>query len=112
MSFGAVLMAADGGLLAIMLAALAWHEPFTLQYAREQVAPKFWTAPAFRRANNITAGVWMLAFAIMTVSDGAAVLMHKVSLTSAAAMGLVALAGALTFTVRYPIAALLREPPQ
>src|SRR5690242_16568667 len=38
LSFGALLLAVDGGLLAIILASIVLHEPFTLQYAREQVS--------------------------------------------------------------------------
>src|ERR1700743_664329 len=35
----------DLGLLVIVLVSLALRRPFTLQYARESVAPEFWSSP-------------------------------------------------------------------
>lgn len=102
LSIGALLLAVDGGLLAIMIASLVLHEPFTLQYAREQVAPEDWQSPTFLHANYVVTGVWVAALAIMTVADAAATFLTQVSATVAAAAGLVALAAALTFSLRYP----------
>jgi len=102
LGYGAVLLAVDGGLLAIVILSLVLHEPFTLQYAREQVAPEQWQAPAFLRANYVVTGVWTAALAIMTLADAAAVLVPVVTVTEAAVAGLVALALALTFSLRYP----------
>jgi hypothetical protein len=102
LSFGAVLLAVDGGLLAIMIASLLWHEPFTLQYAREQVAPEAWETPLFLRSNYVVTGVWVAALAIMTAADAAATLAVVISVAAAVAAGLVALAAALTFSLRYP----------
>ena len=112
LSFGAILLTVDGGLLAVMLASLLVREPFTLQYAREQVEPSHWTAPSFRRANYVVAGVWAAALAFMTAADVAATLTAKISLTSAVAAGLVALVGALAFTIRYPDISRRSEPTQ
>ncbi len=102
LSFGAVLLAVDGGLLAIILTSLVLHEPFTLQYAREQVAPEFWTSAGFLRTNYVVTGVWVAALAIMTGADAAATFAAALSVNMAAALGLVALAAALTFSLRYP----------
>ncbi|HEY4943465.1 MAG TPA: hypothetical protein VII56_18690 [Rhizomicrobium sp.] len=102
LSYGAVLLAVDGGLLAIIIASLLLHEPFTLQYAREQVAPEQWNSQMFLRANYVVTGVWLAALAIMTAADAAATLATVISVTAAAAGGLVALAAALTFSLRYP----------
>ena len=102
LSFGAVLLAVDGGLLAIMIASLLWHEPFTLQYAREQVAPEEWETPLFLRSNYVVTGAWVAALAIMTAADAAATLAAAIPQTAAVAAGLVALAAALTFSLRYP----------
>ncbi|MEI9991293.1 MAG: hypothetical protein WDM86_14755 [Rhizomicrobium sp.] len=99
---GTVLLAVDGGLLAIIVFSLLLHEPFTLQYAREQVAQEQWGAPAFLRANYVVTAVWMAALLIMTIADAAALLVPAVTLTEAAVAGLVALALALTFSLRYP----------
>jgi hypothetical protein len=102
LSFGALLLAVDGGLLAIVIASLLLHEPFTLQYAREQVAPEQWQTPLFLRTNYVVTGVWVVALTFMTGADAAATLASAISVTSAVAAGLVALAIALTFSLRYP----------
>jgi hypothetical protein len=102
LSFGAVLLTVDGGLLAIIVASLLLHEPFTLQYAREQVAPEQWQSPVFLRTNYVVTGVWVAALALMTGADVAATLASEISVTTAAAGGFVALAAALMFSLRYP----------
>ena len=102
LSFGALLLAVDGGLLAIMIASLVLHEPFTLQYAREQVAQENWQTPEFLHINYVVTGVWVAALSIMTAADAAATFSAKVSQTVAVTAGLVALVAALTFSLRYP----------
>ncbi|HEY0301749.1 MAG TPA: hypothetical protein VGC36_10470, partial [Rhizomicrobium sp.] len=97
LAFGSVLLAVDGGLLAVMLASLVWHEPFTLQYAREQVAPDEWGSALFLRTNYVVTGVWVAALALMTAADAAALFLPVISVTMAAVAGLIALAAALTF---------------
>jgi hypothetical protein len=72
LTFSTLLLAVDGGLLAIIIASLVLHEPFTLQYAREQVAPEDWQSPTFLHANYVVSGVWVAALAIMTAADAAA----------------------------------------
>ena len=59
----------DAGLLAIVLVSMAAGRPFTLQYAREQVAHEFWDRPEFVRANYVITAVWALAFAAMTIAE-------------------------------------------
>ncbi|HXC55775.1 MAG TPA: hypothetical protein VNU97_10805 [Rhizomicrobium sp.] len=102
LSFGTVLLAVDGSLLAIVLGSLLLHEPFTLQYAREQVAPEQWTSRIFLRTNYVVTGVWVAALALMTGADAAATLASEISVTAAVVAGLAALAAALTFSLRYP----------
>ena len=102
MSFGTVLLAVDGGLLAIVLLSLFLHEPFTLQYAREQVEPDEWNSSAFLRTNYVMTAVWTAALAAMTAADAAATLASAISLTAAVAAGLAALGAALVFSLRYP----------
>jgi hypothetical protein len=110
LSAEAVMLAVEGGLLAVMIASLVLHEPFTLQYAREQVAPEQWGSQAFLRANYVVTAVWMAALAVMTAADAAATLTPALSSTIAALVGLVALAAALTFSLRYP--AYLKGTPE
>jgi hypothetical protein len=54
-------------LVNVTLTAIAWGSllagtPFTLQYAREQVAEEFWRSPAFIRINQYITAVWGLDF--------------------------------------------------
>jgi uncharacterized membrane protein len=56
-------------LVNLTLTAIAWGSlvagtPFTIQYAREQVAPEFWHAPMFVRINQYITFVWGLDFAL------------------------------------------------
>ncbi len=110
LTYGAVLLGVDGGLLAIVVLSLALHEPFTLQYAREQVSPEQWEAPGFLRANYRVTGVWPAALAIMTLADAAALLVPAISTSDAAVTDLVVLGLALTFSLRYP--AYMRGAPE
>ena len=58
----AVRLRVDAGLLLIVVS-LAVRRPFTLQYARETVAPELWTTPRFVRANYVITAIWAVAFA-------------------------------------------------
>jgi hypothetical protein len=48
--------------LATYMSLLVNVTPFTIQYAREQVAPEFWSSPLFVRINQYITGIWGLAF--------------------------------------------------
>ena len=96
-----VRLCVDAGLLAVILVSMAVGRPFTLQYAREQATPELWREPDFLRTNYVVTGVWVLALALMTAIDATAIFTGRISLTVAVGVGLVALAGALTFSARY-----------
>ncbi|MBV8334986.1 MAG: hypothetical protein JO358_05980, partial [Alphaproteobacteria bacterium] len=49
-------------LVAIAWGSLAAGTPFTIQYAREQVAPEFWHTALFNRVNQYITAVWGLDF--------------------------------------------------
>jgi hypothetical protein len=56
-------------LVNVTLMAIAWGSllvgtPFTIQYAREQVAPERWHSPAFVRVNQYITAVWGLYFSL------------------------------------------------
>ncbi|MEI9994856.1 MAG: hypothetical protein WDM91_09705 [Rhizomicrobium sp.] len=102
LSFGTVLLTVDGALLLLALGSLLRRAPFTLQYSREQIPREQWEAPGFVRSNYVLSGVWAAALAVMTAADAAATLAGAISLTWAVVAGLVALAAALTFSLRYP----------
>jgi all-trans-retinol 13,14-reductase len=66
--FGWMILATYMTLLVnITLMAIAWGSllagiPFTIQYARERVAPEFWHTPLFIRVNQCITAVWGLDF--------------------------------------------------
>src|SRR5512146_1384727 len=95
------LLLVEGAIFAVLLSSVLLQKPCTLQYAREQVLPQHWNSRHLIRANYIMTGVWLGAFAVMTAADVAAALTVKISVNIAMAAGLVALAGALTFSVRF-----------
>jgi hypothetical protein len=68
-SIPGVRLGVDAGLLLIVLLSIGIRKPFTLQYAREQVSPKFWESPQFIRTNYVITVVWAAAFAIMVIAD-------------------------------------------
>jgi uncharacterized membrane protein HdeD (DUF308 family) len=92
----------DAGLLLIALASLIMRNPFTLQYARDQVSPDLWENPRFIRANYVITTVWALAFAAMAAADAVATFTKHFPLSLDIAAGLGALAIAILFTARYP----------
>jgi len=102
MSVQAVRLVVDGGLMTIALASILVGNPFTLDYAREQVPEKVWRAPLFLRTNYVLSGVWVLAFGAMTAADAAATFSKDFPLALDIAASLAALAVAVVFTTRYP----------
>jgi hypothetical protein len=97
-----VRLCVDAGLLLIVLFSMAVGRPFTLQYAREQIAPEFWDKPAFIRTNYVITGVWALAFAIMVVAELALLYMPGLPRYSGVIAIILALIGAIKFTSWYP----------
>jgi hypothetical protein len=92
----------DMGLFLIVLISMAVGRPFTLQYAREQVAPEFWSSPEFARTNYITTAAWALAFFVMVIAELALLyipdLPHRIGIIAI----ILALIGAVKFTGWYP----------
>ena len=97
----AVRLRVDAGLLLIVVS-LAVRRPFTLQYARETVAPELWTTPRFIRANYVITAIWALGFAVMVAADLAMLKMPTLPLSVGVAATVVAIAGAAYFTQWYP----------
>ena len=80
----------------------ALGRPFTLQYAREQVAPELWASPEFIRTNYVITAVWALAFAVLVIAD--LILLYRPDLSPRLGIFLTiaALVGAVKFTSWYP----------
>jgi hypothetical protein len=92
----------DGGLLFIVLVSMAIGKPFTLQYAREKVAPELWSTPAFIRTNYIITAVWAAAFTIIVLADLTLIHMPDMPVRRAVIITILALYGAAKFTAWYP----------
>jgi hypothetical protein len=92
----------DAGLLAIVLLSIAVRQPFTLQYAREQVSPEIQASPLFFRVNVAISAVWGLAFAVSLLADLAMEYAPGAPLWVDIAAIVGALVGAARFTQWYP----------
>jgi hypothetical protein len=97
-----VRLCVDIGLLAIVLVSMAVGRPFTLQYAREQVAPEFWDSPEFIRTNYVITAVWALAFVVMVGAELALLYLPNLPPRLGIIAIIVALVGAVQFTGWYP----------
>jgi hypothetical protein len=108
MTIPATRLAVDATLTGIILGSMVFRQPFTMQYAREQVPSDFWATPLFIRTNYLLTAVWGIAFALTSTADAAATFYPAyVSLPVSVAMGLLAMTVAFLFTIRY--AALVRR---
>lgn len=101
-SLVAVRLTVDAGLFLIVLASLLAGRPFTLQYAREQVAPDLWTHPAFLHANRAITAVWDGALLVNVLADLLFVFRPDVPRALGALLVVAALGTAAGFTRWYP----------
>jgi hypothetical protein len=97
-----VRLCVDSGLLLIVLVSMAVGRPFTMQYAREQVAPEFWGNPAFIRTNHVITGAWAVAFAVMVLAELALLYVPGMPPRAGMIVIILALVGAVKFTGGYP----------
>jgi hypothetical protein len=97
---GAIRLAVDLGLFAIVAGSILAGRPFTIQYAKESVPEEFWDHPRFRRVNYLISGAWAAAFAVMVAAE--ATMLLAPGMPRALGYGLVAAAmvGAALFTRR------------
>jgi hypothetical protein len=101
MTVQAVRMIADVGLFLLALVSIAMKNPFTLQYARDEIPEADWGTPEFLRANYTLSGVWAATFSVMAIADGFATFSPKTPIALDIAVGLAALALAIVYTVRW-----------
>jgi hypothetical protein len=97
-----VRLCVDTGLLLIVLATMALGRPFTLQYAREQIASAFWASPEFVRTNYVITAIWALAFAVMVIAELALLFVPDLPRRAGTIAIVLALVGAVKFTGWYP----------
>ncbi|HVV27903.1 MAG TPA: hypothetical protein VHC40_08040 [Rhizomicrobium sp.] len=99
---------AELALFVLLAAALAVRRPFSIDYARLDPRESGWPEDLFRRVNYLVSGVWVTAFAVMTAADAAVLFGPRLPLWSSIAVSIMALAAAVTFTLRYPALAARR----
>ena len=87
---------------------LALKRPFSVDYARLDPREAGWPPDLFLRVNYLVSGAWTAAFAAMAIADGAVTFDAGLPLYASVAISLVALASAITFTLRYPALAANR----
>ena len=97
-----VRLCVDAGLLVVVLVSMLVGQPFTLQYAKEKVAPEFWSTPEFTRTNYVITAVWAAAFAVMVVADVVMLYVPAVPIKVGIWVTILALLGAVKFTGWYP----------
>jgi hypothetical protein len=92
----------DSGLLLIILVSLLLRRPFTLQYAREEVAEALQTSPGFIRTNYVITAVWAAAMAVVVIADLAMHFVRGLPIAVEIVAAIVAISGALWFSKWYP----------
>jgi len=97
-----VRLCVDTGLLLIVLVSMVVRSPFTLQYAKEQVAPELWNTPEFVHTNYVITAAWALAFALMVLAEIVLLYVPQIPHRAGVIVIVLALVGALKFTSWYP----------
>ncbi len=108
MALSAVRFIAEAALFLLLTIPLALRRPFSVEYARLDPREADWPPALFLRVNYQVSAVWVSAFAAMTLADGAVTFAPIVPLWSSIAISVLALGGAITFTLRYPALAAKR----
>jgi hypothetical protein len=100
-SIFSVRLVVDAGLLVIVISSLLIGQPFTLQYAREEVPQTVWTSPQFVRANYVISAAWALAFVVLVAADLAFLYIPDLPPRASVIATILALVGAIKFTSWY-----------
>ncbi len=108
LSLAAVRFIAALSLFLLLAVPLVLKRPFSVDYARLDPKEAGWPQSLFLKVNYLVSGVWVAAFAMMAIADGAVTFAPELPLYASIAVSVVALAGAITFTLRYPTLAAKR----
>jgi hypothetical protein len=111
LSLAAVRFVADIALFVLLAAPLALGRPFSVEYARLDPKEAGWPPQLFLRVNYLVSAAWVAAFAVMAMADGAVTFDSHLPLYASIAISVLALASAVTFTLRYPARAAKTLPP-
>lgn len=98
----AVIFVLDSGLLAVALLSIALRVPFTLQYARENVAPEITVLPSFLKVNYVLTWAWAAAITLMLFADALSIYLPSLPVWIGAGIAFAARNGAVYFTKWYP----------
>jgi hypothetical protein len=101
LSLAAVRAIVDAVLFVAIAVSLVRRRPFSQQYASSETGGRVWPLPLFLRVNCIISAAWAAAFGAMTLAD-TAVIFWPVPLDVGVAVNIIALASAITLTLRYP----------
>jgi intracellular septation protein A len=110
LSLGVVRLAVDGGLLIVVVCSLALKNPFTLQYAREEVPQEYWANPLFIAVNVRITFAWAVAFALNAIADALLAFVPVVPIWADVTLALGSLAGAALFTAEEAKRARAQRP--
>ena len=102
LSLAAVRFIAALSLFLLLGLPLVLKRPFSVDYARLDEREAGWSPVLFLRVNALVSGAWVAAFAVMAAADGAVAFDAELPLYGSIAISVVALAAAVTFTLRYP----------
>jgi hypothetical protein len=97
-----VRLAVDSGLFLIVVLSIAIRQPFTLQYAREQVPQVQWSSREFLHTNDVISAAWALAFLVLITADAVLLTMPDLPPRFGIIAIVLALVGAFKFTGWYP----------
>jgi hypothetical protein len=103
LSLAAVRFFAEAALFLLLLAPLLVRRPFSVEYAKLDPREAGWPPELFLRVNMLVSLVWVLGFAAMAIADGLVTFDPRLPLWASVAVSVAALAGAITFTLRYPM---------
>ena len=111
LSLAAVRFIAALSLLLLLGVALAFRRPFSADYARLDPREADWPPALFLKVNYVVSSIWIAAFAVMTMADGAVAFDPELPLYASIAVSVAVLAAAVTFTLRYPAHAAKKAAP-
>jgi hypothetical protein len=90
------------GLFLLLAGSLMTRRPFSCAYARLDPREAAWEPALFLKVNYLVSAVWVGAFAAMAIADGVITFNPGLQIYGSIAVSVLALAGAVTFTLVYP----------
>ncbi len=102
LSLALVRFVVEAGLFLLLAGSLVAGRPFSSAYARLDPRETGWEPALFLKVNYIVSSVWVAAFAAMAIADGVITFHPSLQIYGSIAVSVLALAGAVTFTLLYP----------